>query len=371
MYSAFGIIKPTDRNVWVDGLEDYRAVGAFSFMGRYRLIDFPVSNMSNSGIDCIQVYIKRKPLSLTAHLGSGRHYNINSKRGDLQVLFPENRTEHDLYNTDIDSFYTNLEKIVEMPQEYVVIAPAYIVCKMDYSELVKQHAESGAAISIAYHSVDNANESFLNCNVLTLNKQKGVESIMPNQGTAKNRNISMDTYIMKKGMFLDLVNAAHKLSSMYTLRDIVNDVSCTMDVRGIPHRGFFASITDFKSYYDANIALINIKTARELFTADWPIYTKTNDSCPTQYFQDADVKLSVVSNGCLIEGTVENSIIGRGCEIKKGAVVKNSVVLAGAVIGENVHVENQVIDKRALLLHVKEVISAPDEPGYIKRADTI
>lgn len=371
MYSALGIVKPTDRNVWVDGLEDHRAVGAFSFLGRYRLIDFPVSNMSNSGIDLIQVYVKRKPLSLTAHLGSGRHYNINSKRGDLQVLFPEDRSEHNLYNTDIDSFYTNLEKIVEMQQDYVVIAPAYMVYRMDYSDFIKQHAESGADISIAYHTVDNANVSFLNCNLLNLNKQKGVDSITLNQGTAKNKHISMDTYVMKKGLFIDLVNAAHKLSSMYTLRDIVNDVCCSMDVRGISHRGYFASITDFKSYYEANIALTNIKTARELFSVDWPIYTKTNDSCPTHYFEGAKVTGSVVSNGCLIEGTVENSIIGRGCEIKKGAIVKNSVVLAGAIIGEDVHVENQVVDKSATLMHVKEIVSAPDEPGYIKRGDTI
>lgn len=371
MYSAFGIVKPTDRNVWVDGLEDYRAVGAFSFMGRYRIIDFPVSNMSNSGIDSIQVYIKRKPLSLTAHLGSGRHYNINSKRGELQVLFPENRTEHDLYNTDIDSFFSNIEKIVEMPQQYVVIAPSYMIYKADYSELIKQHVESGADVSLLYHSADNANTSYLSCNVVNLNKQKGVESIHPNQGTAKNKNISMDTYVMSKGMFIDLVNAAHKLSSMYTLRNIINDICCTMDVRGIPHRGFFASFTDFKSYYDANISVIDLKKAKELFSEDWPIYTKTNDSCPTQYFEDADVKKSVVSNGCLIEGAVENSIIGRGCEIKKGAVVKNSVILAGAIIGAGVHVENQVVDKRAKLTHVKEIVSAPDEPGYIKRGDTL
>lgn len=371
MYSAFGIINPTGHNVWVEGLENYRAVGAFSFMGRYRLIDFPVSNMSNSGIDCIQVYIKRKPLSLTDHLGSGRHYNINSKRGKLQVLFPENRTEHDLYNTDVDSYMTNIEKIMEMPQKYVVLAPAYMIYKMDYSELVKQHADSGAEISIAYHAVDNAKESFLNCNILNLNKQKGVESIEPNRGTAKNRNISMDTYVMEKDLFVELVNAAHKLSSMYTLSDIINDVCIQKDVRGIAHRGYFASITDFKSYYDANISLVDLKTATELFTEDWPIYTKTNDSCPTQYFQDADMKSSVVSNGCLIEGTVEHSIIGRGCEIKKGAVVKNSIILAGAIIGEGVHVENQVVDKSARLVHVKEVISDPSEPGYIKRGDVI
>jgi len=111
---------------------------------------------------------------------------------------------------------------------------------------------------------------------------------------------------------------------------------------GHPRRctqGIFASITDFPSYYAANMALLNYKSAQELFHDNWPIYTRTNDSCPTQYFNTADVKNSVISNGCQIEGTVENSVIGRGCVIKKGAVVRNSVVLAEATVGEGVHVE--------------------------------
>ena len=127
----------------------------------------------------------------------------------------------------------------------------------------------------------------------------------------------------------------------------------------------------FKGYYDANMSLIDIKSAESLFNEDWPIYTRTNDSCPTQYFESADVKGSVVSNGCLIEGSIENSIIGRGCVIKKGAVIKNSIILPDAVIGENVHVENQVIDKHAKIIHAKELISTPEKPGYVRRDDVL
>ena len=119
------------------------------------------------------------------------------------------------------------------------------------------------------------------------------------------------------------------------------------------------------------MSLINYKNAMNLFDEEWPIYTRTNDSCPTQYFETAAVKTSVVSNGCLIEGTVENSVIGRGCTIQKGAVVKNCVILPGAVIGRDVHIENQVVDKGANLIHAKELIAPPERPGYIRRGDTI
>ena len=292
MARAFGIINFAGNHIQVEGLQKYRPVGAFSFLGRYRVIDFQISNMSNSGIDHMQVYIRRKPQSLTAHLGTGRHYNINSKRGRLRILYAEMEKGFSIYSTDIASYIENMEFIEQASESYVVIAPSYMIYAMDYSQLLESHIESGADITLLYHSVDNAKESFLNCNVLNLNKQKGVLSMEPNHGNAKNRNIFMETYVMKKELFIELVEKAHKLSSMYTLSDIVNDSCSEFDIRGVAHRGYFASISDFKSYYDANISLIDIKTCQSLFNDDWPIYTRTNDSCPTQYFESASTQLN-------------------------------------------------------------------------------
>ena len=108
-----------------------------------------------------------------------------------------------------------------------------------------------------------------------------------------------------------------------------------------------------------------------MFRDDWPIYTKTNNSCPTQYFPDASVKGAIVSNGSLIDGHIENSIIGRGCKIEKGAVIKNSIVLSGVTVGRDVHIENQVVDKYAKIQKMKEIIAKPDKPGYVRRRDII
>ena len=371
MYKAFGIVNSSSKNIRVEGLEDYRPIGAFSFLGRYRVIDFPISNLSNSDIDRIQVYVKEKPRTLVAHLGTGRHYNINSKSGKLQILFSDVDQRNNIYNTDIASYYENLECIEAMHHEYVVITPDYMVYSADFSKLIEQHIQSEADITLLYHAVDNAKDAYLNCSILNLNKQKGVLSIEPNHGNAKNRNIFMDTYIMKKNLLIDLIKKARAISSAFTLADIINELQEELDVRGIAHHGFFASITDFQSYYDANMGLIDIKAAQTLFNPEWPIFTRTNDSCPTHYYKTADICNSVVSNGCQIEGTIENSIIGRGCVIRKGAVIKNSIVLSGAEIGEGVHVENQVVDKLVKINHVKEVVSAAGHPGYIKRGDRI
>ena len=319
MAKAFGIVNFAGNHIRVEGMQEYRPVGAFSFLGRYRVIDFPISNMSNSGIDHIQVYIRRNPQSLTAHLGTGRHYNINSKSGNLQILYSGLGMNMSLYNNDIASYIENLEYIEQELAEYVVIAPSYMVYTQDYKKLLNDHIESGADITLLYHSVDTAKEYFLNCYALNLNKQKGVLSLEQNHGNAKNKNIFMDTYVMKKDLFIELIH----------------------------------------------------KTAQNLFDPNWPIYTRTNDSCPTQYFETGNAKNSVVSNGCLIEGSLEHSVVGRGCIIKKGAVIKNCVVLSGAYIGENVHIENQVVDKHAKITHVKELTSSEDRPGYVRRNDTL
>ena len=129
---AFGVINSAANYIRVEGLHDYRPIGAFSFLGRFRVIDFPISNMSNSGINRIHVYLNSRPRSIVEHIGDGRHYNINSKRGNIQLLFTQNNGHSSIYNTDINAYLENLEQIERMPQDYVIVAPSYMIYKQDY-----------------------------------------------------------------------------------------------------------------------------------------------------------------------------------------------------------------------------------------------
>ena len=236
MARAFGIINSSANYVHVEGLQTYRPIGAFAFAGRYRVIDFPISNMSNSDIDRILVYVRENPRSLTEHIRSAGSYNINSKRGHIQVLFAEANSSSDIYNTDIAAFMENLSIIERLPFPYVVIAPSYMVYAQNYKALLEQHIESGADISLLYQRVTDAKDNmYLNCDYLTLNRQKGVESIERNRGTAKERNIFMDTYVMRRELFIELVRKALSISSVYTLANIVNHQCADLDVRAIPH----------------------------------------------------------------------------------------------------------------------------------------
>ena len=371
MADAYGIVTSSGNHFRVEGLEDQRPIGAFSFLGRYRVVDFPVSNLSNSNIDRIQVYVSQNPRSLAEHLGTGQTYNINAKRGKLQLLFNQDSRVNEIYNTDIAAFRGNLSIIGRMHQPYVIITPGYMVFKQDFNKLLEDHVASGADITLLYHKSNNAKEEYRACNTLLLNRQKGVKSIERNLGLEDDRNIFMDTYVMKNELLLELSHKAAGISSALSLVDNINAENENLDIRGVAHKGYFAAITDFKSYYDANLELLDMNKARELFTNGWPFYTVTTDSCPVHYFEGASVCNSMVANGCLIEGTVENSVIGRGVEIRKGAVVKNCVILGHSIIDKDVHLECQVVDKWAKITNVKELIASPENPGYVKRDDVL
>lgn len=369
MAKAFGIVTSSPEHK-VEGMQDYRPIGAFSFLGRFRIIDFPLSNFSNSGINNIQVYISKKPRPLVAHIGGGRQYNINSKRGKIQIVVPDEELVNPIYNTNINAFYSNIDNIRSQSRKYVVIAPSCMVFAQNYQELLDEHVKSGADITLLYHKVFDAKDGYSTCNALTLDGDK-VTAITPNLGDEDAKDMFMESYVMKKDLLLDLIEAARNTSSMYSLANIVNAKCGELNVRAVEHHGFFAPITNLETYYKANEDLLDINESATLFTSDWPIYTRTTDSCPTQIYDEADVKNSYVSNGCEIHGHIEDSVIGRSVKVGKGAVIKGCIVLAHAEIGENVVIQNQVVDKFAKIIHENKIMAEPGQPGYIKRSDVL
>lgn len=371
MAKAYGIVTMAQSHVHIDGMMDFRPISAFSFLGRYRIIDFPLSSLSNSDIENIHVYVSQNPRSLAEHLGSGRVYNINSKRGKLRLLFNQDSRVNDVYNTDIQAYLGNMDVIERTTQPYVIIIPGNMIFTQDYSKLLADHIASGADITVLYHKVNNARSEFRNCRVVNLNRQKGIKSIERNEGNVDERNIFMDSYVMKNELFIELIRKAQKTSSILRLVDIINMENEDLDIRGIQHKGYFSVISDFKSYFDSNMDLLDTGLQAELFKSDWPVYTQTTDSSPVRYCNGSSVKNSMVANGCVIRGSIENCVIGRGVEIGDRAVIKNCIIMGHAKISEGVHLENQVVDKYAQIINIKEIISTPDKPGYIRRDDIL
>lgn len=368
---ALGIITFENSTANISGLQDYRPVPAIAFLGRYRIIDFILSDMTNSGIDNVQVYCKEKPRNLIEHLGTGAHYNINSKRGKLRILYGEKTFSSPVYNHDVANYMLNMQYIEEDTNPYVVVAPSYFIYSLDFSKVLQEHIESKADVTVLYTNTTNAKEDFLGCDTVTLDKEKRITAFDKNRGKRKTGSVSMEAYVLSKKLFIELVKKAAETSSLYWFQDILNDSLEELDVRGYQVKGFVACINSLHEYFKTQMYLRERSNAKGLFKPGWPIYTQTNDSSPTLYADDSDVSGSVVANGCVIEGTVKDSVISRNVTIKKGAVVRDSIILPGAYIGENAKLDHVVVDKYAIVHHVKSLQGTDEAPVYVKRRDRI
>lgn len=368
---ALGIITFEDSTADIEGLGDFRPVPAMAFMGRYRVIDFILSDMTNSGIDNVQVYCKEKPRNLFEHLGDGSHYNINSKRGKLRILYGEKPFASQVYNHDVANYMLNMQYIEEDNNPYVVIAPSYFVYSIDFNEVLKQHVDSKADVTVLYTSTSNGKQAFLGCDTLAVDKTRSVTAVDKNRGKRKNIIVSMEAYVMEKKLFIELVKKAAETSSLYWFKDILKDSLPDLDVKGYPVKGFVGCLNSLEEYYRISMELRDHHTASQLFKPGWPVYTQTNDSCPTKYTTDCKVSDSVVANGCVIEGNVTGSLISRNVHICKGAVVKDSILLPGCYIGENAKLDHVIVDKYAIVHHVKKLEGTNEAPVYVKRRDRI
>ncbi|MGN1399615.1 MAG: glucose-1-phosphate adenylyltransferase subunit GlgD [Erysipelotrichaceae bacterium] len=369
MANILGIVNFENDDVIVEGLSEFRTIPAISFLGRYRVIDFVLSNMVNSKINQIRVLTKEKPRSLIEHIGGGTQYNINSKTGSLDILYSDHPIINKLYFTDIALLSQYKANIEETKADYVVIAPSYMICRLDYQKVIKQLKDSGKEIALVYKEIKNETNNFVGCRELVIENDsiKGMKRIR--NGT--NNNVFMENYVMTKGMLLKILDYAIETSSIYSLMSLFEDHVSRFDVLPYKYEGYLACINSLKSYFDTSMELIDQSKAEQIISEDWPIYTKTNDSVPAFYSKKAKVKNSIIANGCVIQGDLENCIIGRCVKIKPNVKIKNSIILPFAVIGENSQISYTVVDKRAAVKNVNTINGDKNNIMYVKRRDTV
>lgn len=363
--NTLGIVNIEGTNVHFGDVMAHRGVQAYGFLGRYRLIDFVLSNMSNSGITEFQVYMPAKIRSTIQHVGTGKQYNINSKRGKLRLLNSV-IDQNSIYQHDVKAFSDNLHYIEKSDKEYVLIAPSYFIYSQDYSKLMDDHLETGADITLLYKNITDAKENFIGCQTLKFDNNRRIVGFDENHGKYKNRPVSLEAYFMKREIFLELIDRANKVSSLYWLKDIIRDMVDQYKIMGYAHRDYVACINTASAYFNTQLELIDRNTRRLLFKNNWPIYTQTSDSSPCLYGPLAEVTGSLISNGTHINGQVENSVIDRDVVIEEGVTIKNSIILNGVTIKTGATIENAIIDKATEIIHPIDIKGTPTSPAYIK-----
>lgn len=357
-------------DISLGGLTERRPVASVSFLGRYGIIDFVLSNLSNSGIDQVGVLIKEKPRSLFKHIGSGNAWNFNAKRGGISLLYDEKYANSVMYNHDINNMIENIAFLEKSTADYVVVTPAHIITTMDYSDIVDAHAASGAEITMVYAKIANAKEAFIGCDSLTITDGV-VTGVEKNKGNRKNRAISLETYVFNRKTLLKVLAQAQRISAFFDLKEILAYDTNEMKINAYQFKGFARIIDSYTAYFKVCEEFLDPDVNTAVFKSNWPIFTNTNDTPPTKYLKNASVKGSFIANGAIVAGTVEHSIIGREVEIAKDAVVKNCIIFSGAKIGAGAKLENVIVDKDAKIKRVTELTGTPDAPIYVKEGENV
>lgn len=368
MAKVVGIVN-LHSDVSYKGLTEKRPVASVSFLGRYGIIDFVLSNMSNSNVDNVGVLIKEKPRSLFKHLGNGNSWNFNSKSGGVSFLYNEKYANDPKYNHDINNLVENIAFLKKSQADYVVIAPAHIITTMNYNEVVESHAKSGAQITMVYQKIHNADKAYVGLDYLEL-KNGQVIDIKQNKRNKKDRNISLETYVINRDVLLKLIGYAKSVSSFFDLKDILAYILDEKKVMSYEYKGFARCIDSYEAYYNVSLEFLDMDISTQVFKSTWPIFTNTNDTPPTKYLKNAHVKKSFVANGVIIDGEVESSILSRNVVIGKDAVVKNCIILNGSHVCAGAYLENVIIDKDAYIEKKKELIGV-DGPLYVKEGDVV
>ena len=371
--SALGIIFSNIHDQIVPELTRGRTMASIPFGGRYRLIDFVLSPMVGAGMETIGVITKTNYQSLMNHVGRGRDWDLDRKSGGLMVLPPFGHTENNaLYNNRLEALKGVLGIMRKSHEKYVVMSDCDIIANFDLAAAMKDHEESGADITMVYKKTILNGESRRMNKIMQLDENNRVIDLAVYQGGQGEVNLGMDVLIIDRTKLISIVEdaIAHGYSSMS--REIMAPNLDRMYIRGYEHKGYYCFIDSIESYMQGNLDLLDREVRKELFDCeDRPIFTKVKDSPPTKYGANAEVKNSMIADGCTIEGTVENSILFRGVKVGRGAVVRNSVLMQDVMAGENSELNYVVADKRVVVKDGRKLSGYITHPFFINKDSLI
>ena len=369
-----GIINLSESDDMLKELAEHRPIAAIPFGGRYRVIDFQLSNMVNSGIEMLSVITKHKFRSLQDHMGHGKSWDLNRKRDGLFMLHPMvNYNEPMVRYGDMQTFKNNANFIKRARQEYVILSKSYMVTNLDYKKAFEFHKESGSDITmICKHINDSkANPEYLGLDILNCDEDYSVKSIGRNFGKVDEFCLSLEMYILKKDLLVDIIVDSYEKGDSNFLKEAFMKVIPDLKVNAYEHRGEVFCINSVESYFKSSMKLLDRGVFNDVFKANGKIHTKVKDEPSTLYKDTSCVTNSILANGSIVEGTVENSIIFRGVHIKKGSIVRNSIIMNGSVIGETANLNYVIADKNVIVSDRKTLMGDENSPYVIKKNQTI
>ncbi len=374
--SALGIIFPNSYDSLVPELVSERLMASIPFAGRYRMVDFLLSSMVNSGIDNISIIVRKNYHSLMDHLGSGREWDLARKNGGLNIFPPYSEKNVKIYSGRVEAVASILDFLKNQKEKYVILSDTHIAVNFDFRKMLEEHIASGADVSIAYKK-EAIPTGFKNIQVskgdlyytLSIDDDR-VKRIFINSPEPGVQNVSMNIYIMDREFLMEQVTGAYARGYIYFERDILAPRLEKLHVHAFEFTGYTARVSDMKSYFDENMKLLDDANLDGLFSPS-PVYTKIRDDNPTRYINGSSAKNVMVADGCVIEGEIENCVLFRGVKVGKGAKVKNCVLMQDTVIEDGADVEYLITDKNVTVSGGKSLKGTDTFPIYVAKGQVV
>lgn len=377
MNDVMGIVYTTN-DLTLRELTSQRAVAAVPVAGRYRIIDFTLSNLVNSGVRNVGIIAQRNYQSLMDHIGSGKEWDLHTRNNGLFILPPfltrENGGE---YSGMVEALRANFDYLRRSQQKYAIVTNSDCIMNTSFEPMIKQHIDSDADITLMYRKVtpndiDVSHSSKNSHSFINVAEDGTVVDMEVNPNAASYDNLYTEVMLVKRTLLIHLIDQAvsHGAKSMSqdVLRPYIN--SRALKIMGYRMEGYYRRIETIKSYFNFNLDLLNYDVRKELFGTK-PVYTKTRDDVPAIYREGAQVKNSLVADGCVIEGSVENCILFRGVHVARGANLKNCIVMQDSYIEDYVELENVILDKSVTVRSHGRMIGQRQYPIVIGKSVTL
>lgn len=371
--NAVGIIFADDYDDRIDELTEKRTLAALPFGARYRLIDFGLSNMANSGVLNIGIIATTKYESLMGHIRSGQEWDLNRKNSGVTVLSPFSfRTSNkQRYENLLEGLQANISYLRTSREKYVIISCINNIGNIDYQAMMEKHKASGARVTCLCTTSPLNKEEGIQAAEYRMDKDGKIEEIIFTDRVDDGAYVAANTYIMDRLDLLDLLEDSIEKNLTSFRKEILVPLTKTSDVIGYETGERILFMDTVSSYLKGNLALLDPEIRKELFRQETrPILTRVGDSSPGFYGPDAKVTNSIVAAGTVIEGEVRNSVIFRGVHVKKGAVIENSVINQNCTIGQDAKLNYAILDKN-VIINDKRMLSGYITHPFVVKSFTI
>ena len=363
---ALGIIFSNIHNETIDELTRKRTTASIPFGGRYRLIDFALSNLVNSGVDNVGILAQTNYQSLMDHLGSGKDWDLSRKNGGLIIFPPFGSYKNDtLYKSRLEALISIKGFIETQQEELVILMDCDSANIINFNDVIDKHIHKGADMTILYKHGKCEKDLQQNMNFV-LNEDDRIIKIDLKSEVGKVTNSCINIVVIGRRLLQGLLEEAISQGMQSFHRDLIFNNIKSLKIYGYEHKGVYLHVNSMENYFKYNMALLDKDTRDALFgNKNQRVYTKVRDSAPTRYGFNTKVENSFIADGCEIEGTVINSILFRGVKVGRGTIVKNSILMQGTVTGDNVKLNCVITDKNVAIRSRNNLSGCEKIPYYL------